>query len=52
MGSSCELVIFISISASSISKGKTKEEIDLLAAFFVQLGDTLASISLLDNSQN
>ena len=52
MDSSCEFVVFISVLACSIAKGKTKEELNLLAVFFVQLGDTLASISLLDDSQN
>lgn len=52
MDSSCEFVVFISMLACSITKGKTKEELNLLAVFFVQLGDTLASISLLDDSQN
>lgn len=42
---SCEFVTFISVLASSIAKNKTQDEINLLAAFFSQLGDTLATIS-------
>lgn len=41
---SCEFVTFISALACSIAKDKTAEEINLLAAFFSQLGDTLATI--------
>ena len=46
----CELVTFISILACNISKNKTPEEISLLSAFFVQLGDTLATISTLKSA--
>lgn len=42
---SCEFVTFISGLACSIAKDKTPEEITLLAAFFTQLGDTLATIT-------
>lgn len=52
MDSSCEFVVFISILACSIAKGKSKEDIDLLAVFFVQLGDTLASISVLNGDKD
>ena len=41
---SCEFVTFISALACYIAKDKTAEEINLLAAFFSQLGDTLATI--------
>ncbi len=51
MGSS-EFVIFISILASNIAKGKSEDEINLLSTFFSQLGDTLATISALDSSCN
>ena len=43
--SSCEFVTFISILACNIANGKTQDEIAVLSAFFVQLGDTLATIS-------
>ena len=42
---SCEFVTFI----STLAKGKTQKEINILAAFFTQLGDTLATISTLDS---
>ena len=48
MGSS-EFVIFISILASNIAKGKSEDEINLLSTFFSQLGDTLATISAFDS---
>lgn len=47
----CELVTFISGLACAIAKGKSPEEIDVLAAIFTQLGDTLATISALDCSE-
>lgn len=34
---SCEFVTFISILACNIAKGKTQEEISILAAVFTQL---------------
>jgi hypothetical protein len=40
-----QFVIFISILASNIAKGKTQDEISILSAFFTQLGDTLTTIS-------
>lgn len=42
---SCELPFIVSTLACTISKGKTQKEIDILAAIFTQLGDTLATIS-------
>ena len=42
---SCEFVTFISILACNIAKDKTAEELTILSAFFVQLGDTLATIA-------
>lgn len=45
---SCEFVTFISTLACSIAKGKSQKEIDILATFFTQLGDTLATISTID----
>ena len=47
---SCEYVIFISIIASGIAKGKTEDEINILSTFFSQLGDTLATIAAIDSS--
>lgn len=45
----CLFVNFISVLACDIAKGKTQEEITILAAFFTQLGDTLATLSLFNN---
>lgn len=45
----CEFVTFISVLACSIAKDKTPNEINLLSAFLVQLGDTLATLSTLDS---
>ena len=42
---SCEFVTVISILACNIAKDKTPNEINLLATFFTQLGDTLSTIS-------
>lgn len=47
----CEFVTFISALACAIAKDKTQEEINVLAAFFTQLGDTLATLSAI-NSNN
>ena len=44
----CEFVTLISVLACSIAKDKTPEEIAVLSAFFVQLGDTLATLTTLD----
>ena len=41
----CEFVTLISTLACAISKDKTTDEITILAAFFTQLGDTLATIT-------
>lgn len=46
---SCEFVTFISTLACSIAKNKSQKEIELLAAFFSQLGDTLATLSVLNS---
>ena len=40
-------VNFISLLACEIAKDKSQEEIDILAAFFTQLGDTLTTLSAL-----
>lgn len=45
---SCEFITFISAIAYAIAKDKTQKEIDILSVFFTQLGDTLATISILD----
>ena len=41
----CEAVTAITALALSIAKGKSAEEIELLSAYFNQLGDTLHTIS-------
>ena len=51
MDSSCEFVLFLSPAPFTIAKDKTQKEIEILAAFFTQLGDTLASISILNNPE-
>ena len=43
---SCEFVTFISTLACAIAKDKSQEEIEILSAFFSQLGDTLVTLSL------
>ena len=48
--SSCEFVFVITSLACGIAKGKSQEEIDVLAAAFSQLGDTLATISATQNT--
>lgn len=47
---SCAFVNFISLLACEIAKDKTEDEIAILAVFFTQLGDTLATLSTLNNS--
>ncbi len=49
---SSQFVIFISIIASGIAKGKSEEEINILSTFFSQLGDTLATILAVNSSCN
>lgn len=46
---SCEFVTLISTLACTIAKNKSQKEIELLAVFFTQLGDTLATISIIDS---
>lgn len=46
---SYEFVTFISVLACTIAKDKSQKEIDILSAFFSQLGDTLATISAIDS---
>lgn len=45
----CAFVNFISLLACEIAKNKSQEELAILAAFFTQLGDTLATLSTLKN---
>lgn len=42
---SCEFTMSISALACCIAQGKSPEEIALVSAVFVQLGDTLAAIA-------
>lgn len=49
---SCKFVTFISALACSIAKNKSQNEINLLSTFFSQLGDTLATISSFDETNN
>lgn len=42
---SCEFATFITALACTIAKDKTPDELAVLSAFFVQLGDTLATIA-------
>lgn len=44
--SPCELVSFVTAIACSIAKCCNEEEIEILSAVFVQLGDTLATINV------
>lgn len=48
--SSCAFINFISLLAYEIAKDKSQEELAILATFFTQLGDTLATLSALNNS--
>ena len=48
----CEFVTFISAIACAIAKGKSENELNILSAVFSQLGDTLATISVLDASDS
>lgn len=49
---SSQFVIFISIVATGIAKEKSEEEINILSAFFSQLGDTLATIVAVNSNCN
>ena len=46
----CLFANFISVLACDIAKDKSQEELAILATFFTQLGDTLATLSALDNN--
>lgn len=47
---SCEFASSITALACSIAKGKTQDELTLLSVFFVQLGDTLATIATINSN--
>lgn len=42
----CAFVNFISLLACEIADDKSADEISILAAFFTQLGDTLATLAI------
>lgn len=44
----CDTNLAISALACAIAKGKTTEQLALLSALFVQLGDSLATIATVD----
>ena len=46
---SCEFVTLISTLACTIANGKSQEELAILATFFTQLGDTLATLNILNS---
>lgn len=45
----CAFVNFISLLACEIAKDKSQDELSILAAFFTQLGDTLATLATLND---
>ena len=47
---SCAFVNFISLLACEIAKDKSQDELSILAAFFTQLGDTLATLAVLNDN--
>ena len=47
---SCAFVNFISLLACEIAKDKSQDELAILAAFFTQLGDTLATLAALNDN--
>ena len=46
---SCAFVNFISLLACEITKDKSQDEVAILAAFFTQLGDTLSTLTALND---
>lgn len=44
-----ELAASITATAIAIAEGKSEDELSLLAAFFTQLGDTIATIAVQKN---
>lgn len=49
---SCELVTLISTLSCAIAKGKTINEINLLSVIFSQIGDSLATIAVIQNNNS
>lgn len=49
---SCELVTLISTLSCVIANNSTDDELSLLSAFFVQLGDSLATILACRSTNN
>lgn len=47
---SCAFVNFISLLACEIAKDKSQDELAILSAFFTQLGDTLATLTVLNDN--
>ena len=45
----CAFVNFISLLACEITKDKSQDEVAILAAFFTQLGDTLSTLTALND---
>lgn len=50
--SSCELVTAVTAIACGISKCFPSEELEIIAAVFTQLGDTLATITVANANAN
>ena len=48
---SCAFVNFISLLACEIAKDKSQDELAILAAFFTQLGDTLATLTIFNDNK-
>lgn len=46
----CAFVNFISLLACDIAKDKSQDELAILSAFFTQLGDTLATLTVFKDS--
>ncbi len=46
----CAFVNFISLLACEIAKDKSQDELAILSAFFTQLGDTLATLTALNDN--
>lgn len=47
----CQLTMFIATVANMIAEDKSVDEINILAALFVLLGDNLATLSLLKGGE-
>ena len=46
----CAFVNFVSLLACEIAKDKSQNELAILSAFFMQLGDTLATLAALNDN--